>query len=119
MAIKFPNPAERSEKDPAALCKNTRVVALYNTYHPGENAKRVSQKIRSWFLETARKEGWDSAIFVNDVETRHSAGCLLLKKMNKIEINLFVSGDVEDEKKKPAKLLLEAKKLPKLKKRNR
>lgn len=94
MARKLPNPAERSEQDPAVLCNGKRVVALYN-YHNSKNAKRVSQDVRNWFVETARQEGWDGAIFVKDVETRHSAGCLLLKRFNKVEVNLFISGDVE------------------------
>ncbi|UZX45542.1 hypothetical protein A6U84_25725 (plasmid) [Agrobacterium sp. 13-2099-1-2] len=87
------------------LCKNTRVLALYNTYSVGKNAQRISQEVRRWFLEKARQDGWDSAIFVNDVETRHSAGCLLLKRMDKVEINLFIGAEVEEKKKKPAALI--------------
>jgi hypothetical protein len=74
--LKFPVAAERSEKAPAALCKNERVVALYNQAH-NMDAQRIAKNMRKWFVETAKENGWDSAVFLPDVETRHSCGCVL------------------------------------------
>jgi hypothetical protein len=96
MARKLPNPADRSEAEPAVLCGSHRVKELYKTA-TGDTARRVSKKVREWFLATAKEEGWDGAIFINDVQTRHSSGCVLYKRFNpKVEINLWVSG-VEEE----------------------
>jgi hypothetical protein len=68
MARKLPDPSERSEKEPAVLCGSERVLSLYNTAN-NKNAQRVSKEVRSWFIETAQEEGWDSAIFIKHVET--------------------------------------------------
>jgi len=95
MARKLPDPSERSEKDPAVLCNSERVLALYNNAHQ-KTAKRISKDVRGWFLETAQQEGWDAAIFVKDVETSHSSGCLLYKKPANILVNLFIDGSEED-----------------------
>jgi hypothetical protein len=91
--IKFPAAAERSEKAPAALCSNERVVALYNQEHQTD-AKRIAKNMREWFLKTAKERGWDSAVFLPDVETRHSCGCVLYKNLlPSVNINVFISGD--------------------------
>lgn len=95
MARKLPDPAERSEKEPAVLCSSTRVLALYNNNHKNE-ALRVSKEVRSWFTATAKKEGWSAAMFLKDVETKHSAGCMLYKAAENILINVFIPAD-DDE----------------------
>ena len=82
MARKLPDPDERSAKEPAVLCKNDRVLALYNTYND-KKAERISESVREWFLKTAEEEGWSAAFFLKDVETRHSAGCVLYKSFGK------------------------------------
>lgn len=94
MARKLPDPSERSEKEPAVLCSSERVLALYNNAHTNK-AQRVSKDVRDWFVLTANNEGWDSAIFIKDVETRHSAGCVLYKKPTNILVNLFLAADDE------------------------
>jgi hypothetical protein len=91
MARKLPDPSERSEKEPAVLCSSERVLALYNKAQ-NKGAQRVSKEVRDWFLESAQQEGWDAAIFLNDVETRHSAGCVLYKKPTNILVNVFIDG---------------------------
>lgn len=91
MARKLPDPSERSEKDPAVLCDNERVLALYNNYNE-KPAQRISQTVRTWFVETAQEEGWDAAIFIKDVETSHSAGCLLYRKPINALVNVFLTG---------------------------
>jgi hypothetical protein len=92
MARKLPDPSERSEKEPAVLCGSERVLSLYNTAN-NKNAQRVSKEVRSWFIETAQEEGWDSAIFIKHVETGHSAGCVLYKKPTNVLVNVFIPGD--------------------------
>lgn len=95
MARKLPDPSERSEKEPAVLCSSERVLALYNSAN-SPIAQRVSQTVRKWFIETADQEGWDAALFIKDVETRHSAGCLLYKKPKNTLVNVFIVGDDDD-----------------------
>jgi hypothetical protein len=91
--LKFPVAAERSVKAPAALCRNERVVALYNQAHDTD-AKRIAKNMRKWFVETAKKNGWDSAVFLPDVETRHSCGCVLYKSSSQtVQISVFLTGD--------------------------
>lgn len=92
MARKLPDPSERSDKEPAVLCSSDRVLGLYNNAHPSKLAQRVSKEVRTWFLETAQEEGWDAAIFIKDVETRHSAGCVLYRKSPNVLVNLFIEG---------------------------
>ncbi len=93
--LKFPVAAERSEKAPAALCRNERVVALYNQDH-NTSAKRIAKNMRKWFVDTAKKNGWDSAVFLPDVETGHSCGCALYKSSSPtVHINVFLTGDDE------------------------
>jgi hypothetical protein len=92
--LKFPVAAERSEKAPAALCKNERVVALYNQAH-NTTAKRIAKNMRKWFVDTAKENGWDSAVFLPDVETGHSSGCFLYKSSSPTVhmISIFLTGD--------------------------
>lgn len=92
MARKLPDPSERSEKEPAVLCGSKRILDLYNRAKE-KDAKRVSKEVKKWFLETAKNEGWDAAIFIKDVETGHSSGCVLYKKPMDILVNLFISDD--------------------------
>jgi hypothetical protein len=96
MARKLPDPSERSEKEPAVLCSSERILNLYNNYNKSKPAQRVSKDVRGWFTRTAQEEGWDAAFFLKDVETKHSAGCVLYKKPTNILVNLFIS-DGDDE----------------------
>lgn len=77
MARKLPDPAERSIKEPAVLCSPQRVLALYNSEFKAAPAERVSKTVKEWFLGKAIEEGWSAAFFLGDVETAHSAGCVL------------------------------------------
>ncbi|MDX7953923.1 hypothetical protein P7D22_22470 [Lichenihabitans sp. Uapishka_5] len=91
MAIKFPDPSERSAKEPAVICDDERVLALYNRA-TGDNKVRMSKNVKTWFVNEADKRGWDAARFVNNVETRFSAGCLLYKGPEKILVG-FAAGE--------------------------
>ena len=72
------------------------VLALYNTTHK-TSATRMSKSVRDWFVRTAQEEGWSEAVFINHVETRHSAGCVLYKRSEKMQVNIFLSGDSDED----------------------
>ncbi|WP_143027271.1 hypothetical protein [Rhodospira trueperi] len=95
MARKLPDPGDRTANDPAVLCTKERVLQLYRN-HTGDTASKMSQKVRSWFVSAAQEEGWDAALFLKDVETRHSAGCVLYKSPAP-SIRFFIEGDESDD----------------------
>lgn len=95
MARKLPDPRERTANDPAVLCSKERVLQLYRN-HTGDTAARMSGKVRKWFVSAAEEEGWDAALFLKDVETRHSAGCVLYKSAAP-SIRVFIEGDESND----------------------
>jgi hypothetical protein len=73
---KFPDPNERSAKTPAVICRPRRILGLYNK-DTGEDAQRISKKVREWFHSSALEAGWTGVHFLPEVETGYSAGCVL------------------------------------------
>ncbi len=72
----FPDSQSRSPKSPTVLCPAERVLALYNQ-DSGEEAQRISKKVREWFFDQAHRNGWHGVHFVPDVQSRHGAGCIM------------------------------------------
>lgn len=75
--FKFPDPGERSPREPAVMCPADRVLALYNQVNTGKPAEKVSNTVRKWFDAEARKAGWLCVKWFKDVATDHGAGCVL------------------------------------------
>jgi hypothetical protein len=73
----FPDPERRSRKQPTVLCPAERVLALYNQDHEGQEAQRISKKVREWFFDQAHEAGWDGLHFIPEVQSRHGAGCVM------------------------------------------
>ena len=74
--FKFPNPQDIPPKHPVVICPGELVIALYNQ-ETGENAKRISKVVRTWFEEQAFAGGWVGVHFLPEVQSLHGAGCLL------------------------------------------
>lgn len=72
----FPDPDERSLKNPACWCSAERVLALFNQ-DSEESAQRLSKKVKKWFEEEAFKLGWHEIEWYPDVATSHEAGCVM------------------------------------------
>ena len=60
----FPDPNEASPKHPSVIVESDQVLGLYNQTHEGESMKNVVGKVQEWFIEEARRHGWDEATFV-------------------------------------------------------
>ncbi|MGB9992426.1 hypothetical protein [Pseudoduganella rhizocola] len=96
---KFPDPKKRSEHQPAVLCSNERVLALYNQDHPdSKEAKRVSKKVREWFHDEAHKAGWAGAGFIPDAATQSGlAGILWVPTTNTPTVLVIEDGAGKDD----------------------
>jgi len=90
--MKFPHPADCAPKEPAVFCTATRIRKLYNQ-NSGDTveAKSISQKVRSWFLAEAEKQGWAGVHFLSDFQTKISAGCLLWLPPQKVDVEIKVT----------------------------
>ncbi|GAB2793794.1 hypothetical protein [Dyella kyungheensis] len=77
---KFPKSSERSAAKPVVLCPADRVLNLYNQ-ESGDEAKKISKKVRTWFTQEAIEEGWDAVAFLPEVQSQHGAGCILGKNV--------------------------------------
>lgn len=73
----FPEPHNYSPSSPPLICDRDRVLALYNQ-DSGFTAMRVTERVEEWFLEEAFSKGWAAAAFVEDAQTGHSGGCILM-----------------------------------------
>ena len=74
--LKFPHPSNYPPITPAVLCPADRVIGLYNQNNK-KQAQRLSQKVRKWFFQHARAQGWGGMLFLPEVQSKHGAGCIL------------------------------------------
>lgn len=72
----FPRSEERSRASPTVLCPAERVLALFNQ-DSGDEAQRITKKVKEWFFEVAHHAGWDGVHFVPEVQSNHGAGCIM------------------------------------------
>jgi hypothetical protein len=98
--LKFPAPKDYPAKDPVVLCPTPRVKGLYEQ-ETGTKSKRVAKNMTKWFVDEAKKHGWAGCRFLPTVQSKHSAGCILLNPQlvtitfQKITINLPKDDDVD------------------------
>jgi hypothetical protein len=76
------------------------MLSLYNEANPHDQKVRVSKAVRVWFRSQAITVGWSAVEFVLDVETDHSAGCMLWVRQNHTNLKLkaaflVLTGDEE------------------------
>jgi hypothetical protein len=88
--FKFPTPDNAKLKDHAVFCTSERIVALYNQAHDADR-QRITGTIKSWFSEEARKAGWAGGHFLPEIQTGHSAGCVLFTPPNQVNVNIRVT----------------------------
>ena len=95
---KFPQPIDYPAKDPIILCPADRVIKLYKQAL-SKDAQRVSPAVRQWFVDEAIANGWADCRFLPVVQSKHSAGCILLNPavvkvtLKRITINLVAGQD--------------------------
>ena len=91
--LKFPDPKDYPAKNPVVLCPTTRVKGLYDQ-DTGKTSTRVAKQMMKWFVDEALKHGWAGCRFLPTVQSKHSAGCMLLNPqsvtitLHQITINL-------------------------------
>jgi len=89
----FPNPQNTQMKDNAVFCSNERIITLYNQAN-GADRKRMTDSIKDWFSDEARKNGWAGVNYLRDSQTGHSAGCVLFVPPKKVDIQMHVERNV-------------------------
>jgi hypothetical protein len=80
-SLKFPLPKDYPAKDPIILCPADRIISIYNKAN-GSNRRSVAKGIIEWFKQQASDNGWADCRFVPAVQTKHSAGCILLNPLS-------------------------------------
>jgi hypothetical protein len=61
----WPDPKDRSPNQPETLLEREAVIDLYRQGTGDESAKYLTESIKRWFEEEAKKRGWDSVTWVN------------------------------------------------------
>ena len=61
----FPDPKDQSVNKPHCLVERDVVLALYNQANPSNNYSNVSETVRKWFEDEAKRRGWTSVQFVD------------------------------------------------------
>ena len=58
----FPDPNDRSKNDPNEIVTSKQVLGLFNQFHDEEEQmQRITDKVKEWFKQKAKDEGWDEA----------------------------------------------------------
>lgn len=55
----MPDPADRSQNEPAVILSPTQVLGLYNQENTGEKKTRVVDSVKETIAERAKDAGWD------------------------------------------------------------
>ena len=66
----MPDPKDRSVNSPSCIAKGNQVLGYYNAHHKDEKKERVVESVKKWYVDQAKKEGWEKANF-------HGSDCLL------------------------------------------
>ena len=76
--LKFPLPEELRPKNPVAFRSQPVIVQLY-MQETGDAAEKISKKVRSWVVSTAKSKGWSEVYFPEDYPTKNFAGAVFIK----------------------------------------
>jgi hypothetical protein len=68
----WPDPKDRSPNHPYTLLEREAVIDLYRQGTGDEGVRNLTESIKKWFEEEAKKRGWDSVTWVEQ--------CAVLKK---------------------------------------
>ncbi|WP_290519535.1 hypothetical protein [Alcanivorax sp.] len=66
----MPDPKDRSVNSPSYIASAAQVLGYYNAHNKGEKKERVVGSVKDWYIDKAKKEGWEKATF-------HGSDCLL------------------------------------------
>lgn len=86
----FPTPGKAKLKDRAVFCTSQRIIALYNQAH-GEERQKMTVVIKKWFAAQARQSGWAGGHFLPEIQTGHTAGCVLFTPPTAINVTVEVT----------------------------
>lgn len=77
----FPNPKQSNiSQNGYSFCTSQRVIEIYKKA-TGKNQKRLTELVEQWFIQTAKQNNWEEAIFINDCSAKgKKAGCMLRVK---------------------------------------
>ncbi|MBD0845700.1 hypothetical protein IMY97_08045 [Pectobacterium versatile] len=73
--FQFPDPDDRSINNPSTIADSERVLNLYNQEND-DDRERVTETVKTWFVEQALDHGWSDAEF-------HGNGCVLSVELSK------------------------------------
>lgn len=62
----FEDPNDRSVNKPHVYVERAEILGLYNQAHPTDPATNLSDTVRTWFEEEARRLGWSEITFVGN-----------------------------------------------------
>ncbi|ENL4127232.1 MULTISPECIES: hypothetical protein [Enterobacter] len=75
--FQFPDPDDRSINNPSTIVDSERVLNLYNQEN-NDDRERVTDNVKNWFKDEAKKIGWNDADF-------HGNGCVLSVNIQKTD----------------------------------
>jgi len=55
----MPDPADRSQNEPAVILSPTQVLGLYNQENTGDKKTRIVDSVKAAVAESAKEAGWD------------------------------------------------------------
>lgn len=61
----WPDPKDRSPNNPHTLLEREAVLDLYRRAFPREDVSYLTDKIKDWFVEAAKRRGWDDVIWAD------------------------------------------------------
>ncbi len=59
----YPDPKDRSINEPTYVVSQVQVLGNFNQAHPDDTREKVTDPVKQWFKDEARKLGWKSAEF--------------------------------------------------------
>ena len=75
--FQFPDPDDRSINNPSTIVDSERVLNLYNQEN-NDDRERVTDNVKNWFKDEAKKIGWNDADF-------NGNGCVLSVNIQKTD----------------------------------
>ena len=55
----MPDPADRSQNEPAVILSPTQVLGLYNQENTGDKKTRIVDSVKDAVVKNAKEAGWD------------------------------------------------------------
>jgi len=63
--FEWPDPKDRSPNNPHTLLEREAVIDLYRQGSSDENAKNLTEAIKTWFVGEANSRGWDDVTWAD------------------------------------------------------